>query len=467
MPGQQNTILFEMKGAAAGALGADSPSGVDTDAAKDGTNKEQSSFFKKMKNVPKQIASFSKSSLGVQFSLAAMLRQSQIATGFLSAMFQVLGAIVDSFLVAFAPTLFSAIAGMAKLIPVARAVGFGIVDSVNAVREGIWNFMNWTLPLLKWIGKGILGVVKFVMGLPKIILGLGVAGLLLGKLVAHFKVKHYTVMYQINFKSTLKALTIHSARSGGKAAAGGGGLLAMAGGINPIVGIVMTVAAVAAPLIMGFLGRDKSSQGVDVAGQLGKKYLPSQGSRLGTDLNTLMSSGFEETFVKIQSDIQENTQEWFPKMATPIEDAVGRTATGLDSVVALYEGSASEMSKSAAEWLEASRKMSPKAWAERRAAEAAALAAAAIKAADPGGHRNLTSIGGGAYTGIGSGATSNEVTTTMKNAAREWANEQRKMTDYQKQVADAAAQRHAAEAARAEQRHAVWMSRQGINEGIF
>jgi len=328
MPGQQNTILFEMKGAAAGALGADSPSGVNTDAAVGGTNKESSSFYKKMKNVPKQIASFSKSSLGVQFSLAAMLRQSQIATGFLSAMFQVLGAIVDSFLVAFAPTLFSAIAGMAKLIPVARATGFAIVASVNSVRERIWEFMNWILPILKWIGKSILGIVKFVMGLPKIVLGLGLVGLLLGKLIAHFKVKHYTVMYNINFRSTLKALTVWRARSP-KGGASGGGLLGAVGGINPIVGIVMAVAVVAAPLIMGFLGRDKgsSSQGVDVSGQLGKKYLPSQASKLGTDLNKLMSE-LNPTFAVV-NEAAAGVGEALVSMATDIGGEV-------DAVVLKY-----------------------------------------------------------------------------------------------------------------------------------
>ena len=339
MPGQQNTILFEMKGAAAGALGADSPSGVNTDAAKDGTNKESSSFFKKMKNVPKQIASFSKSSLGVQFSLAAMLRQSQIATGFLSAMFQVLGAIVDSFLVAFAPTLFSAIAGMSKLIPVARKTGELMVGSVNEMREklaGIWKMIT---PMLKGAWEAVRTIASMVMGMPQWTKNLFLIALVTGKLLAFMQVKYFVQMGAMMLKTMIKVNRV----TGG----GAKGMAGMAGVIGAVVGSVI---ALAGGLVWSFFSNkgknNSSSGGVDVSGQLGKKYMP--GSRGGIGAGSIGANTLAETFVKVAAS------------ATPVADALGRTAIGMDQTVDLYKGTAGKISDKVQAWLDASRNKNAK-----------------------------------------------------------------------------------------------------------
>ena len=423
MPGQQNTILFEMKGAAAGAAGSPSPSGMDGggSAAADGTEKEKTGFFKKMKNAPKQIASFSKSSLGVQFSLAAMLRQSQIATGFLSAMFQVLGAIMDSFLVAFAPTLFSAIAAMSKLIPVARKIGEETVGSVNDMRDRLQGIWLMILPMLQSVWGAIKVVGEFLESMPQGMKNLLLMTIVMGKLFNFMKVGYFIKMYQTMFKASTKAAAMGAARGMGK---GGQAMLSML----PIAGIIVAVLAFL-PMIMSMFGGGKKddSQGVDVAGQLGKKYLPSQASRLGTDLNKLMSAGFESTFNLVDSKVSEPVNaildmysetgsKWAEAaaaheailMATPgpLQDAIGRTAEGMDIVLALYDSGAAGMSTAVADFIKKSQEMFPSSTLPKEIAAAK----------DSGLTDILSNMGGG---GAGSGTSP---FVEALNSAKETAN---------------------------------------------
>jgi len=326
MPGQQNTVLFEVRGAATAAAGSPSPPGMDGGggAATDGSEKEKTGFIKKMKNVPKQIASFSKSSLGVQFSLAAMLRQSQIATGFLSAMFQVLGAIMDSFLVAFAPSLFGAIAGMAKLIPVARKIGEEMVGSVNDVRERLRGLWMAILPVLQGMWAAVKAVGGFLLNLPQGMKTLAIIALVGAKLLNVFSGQlHYVRLQGVTYSATLKALTVWGARTAGSGAgklAGGGASLV---GMMPIAAIVTAVLAVGIGALMSRGGDKDKSQGVDVAGQLGRKYLPSQASRLGTDLNTLMSD-LNPTF-QAMVDATNPVNEALTSMAANIDGEIDKT----------------------------------------------------------------------------------------------------------------------------------------------
>jgi hypothetical protein len=57
--------------------------------------------------------------------------------------------------------------------------------------------------------------------------------------------------------------------------------------------------------------------------------------------------------------------------------------------------------------------------------------------------------------------------TAIKNAAREWVNEQRKMTQFQRDYNRQQAALQAEEGARAEERHNIWLAKQGISEGDF
>ena len=457
----ENTLKIKMEQISGSVLGTESPGAI-SDTVKEGTNKDEASFFKKAKNVPKQIASFSKAQLGIQFGIGAMLRQSQIATGFLGALFQVMGAIMDAFLVAFAPQFFSAIASMSKLIPVAKAMGESIAAGLEDLRDKIMYVLTPLIRVAGFIWQGVQFVGRVLGALPdmlKVLFLIVAAG---WKLFNHFQFGHWAKHFQSTYNAVLRANIVAN-----KAAGKGGGMM-MSGGRGAMVGlaraipylmIITTVIGIAMSLFSFFSNRNKSdkgsAEGVDVSGQLGRSYGMSQASQLGTTLNAQLSKNVQalgDGLVPIVQHIEVTAE----KMTTPLEDAVGRTATGLDQTVELYKGSAQQMSQSTADWIEASKA------AQKRNLELAKIPPPSINP-----HMNLTSIDGGAYTGIGSGATSNEVTTTMKNAAREWVNEQRKMTDLQKQNARQAAAAVAEEAARAEERHNIWLSKQGISEGDF
>ena len=446
----ENTLIMKLQKISGSATGTESPSAI-SDTVKEGTNKDETSFFKKAKNVPKQIASFSKAQLGIQFGIGAMLRQSQIATGFLGALFQVMGAIMDAFLVAFAPQFFTAIASMTKLIPVARAMGESIAAGLEELRDKIMYVLTPLIAVAGFIWEGIKAVGRVLGALPDM---LKVLFLIVGagwKLLNHFQVTHWVKAYNMTFNSVLRALTVHGAKSGG-GAAGGAGKMAGMMKIIPWVLIATTVIGVGMTLFSKF-GKKKggeSGEGVDVSGQLGRSYGMSQASQLGTTLNAELSKNVQalgDGLMPIVDHIQVTAE----KMTTPLEDALGRTATGMDQTIDLYKGTAGKISDKVQAWLDESRKKNPP---------------TPTLPSTPELDRR-TSIGGGAYTGIGSGATSNEVTTVMKNAAREWANEQRKMTDLQRQNARQAAAAMAEEGARAEERHNIWLSKQGINEGDF
>jgi len=63
------------------------------------------------------LAKMVKSAIGVQFTVAALLKQSQIFTGFLGAVFQVLGGLVDHILAPLAPALFKLVEVAASWLP--------------------------------------------------------------------------------------------------------------------------------------------------------------------------------------------------------------------------------------------------------------------------------------------------------------------------------------------------------------
>ena len=73
---------------------------------------------------------------GVSFTIAGMLKQSQLFTGFLGAIFQVVGALVDAFLAPMMPTLFKLIGWMAKGVPKMQVMGQKVADWIGAFFRG-------------------------------------------------------------------------------------------------------------------------------------------------------------------------------------------------------------------------------------------------------------------------------------------------------------------------------------------
>jgi len=116
-------------GVAAGATSTE-PSGQASSKA--GSDKETKEANKKQQL---GIGKLIKSTLGVQFGIAAMLKQSQIFTGFLGSVFQLIGALVDVILAPLAPYLFKGMEIMAKWIPVIATFSQSIVDGIKGLLD--------------------------------------------------------------------------------------------------------------------------------------------------------------------------------------------------------------------------------------------------------------------------------------------------------------------------------------------
>ena len=107
--------------------------------------------------------------LGMSVGIASILKQSQVFTGYVGTIFQLLGALVDVILAPFLPILIPAIRMIASMIPI-----------IGQYSKSVFNFLNATLfSFFKWVGgflpKGVGNVMK------KIIAGL-VLGLFFAKI---------------------------------------------------------------------------------------------------------------------------------------------------------------------------------------------------------------------------------------------------------------------------------------------
>lgn len=281
----ESKMTIAIEGAAAGAIGSSSPGGgAMGSSAPSGVSKEQQSFFQKAKNTPKQIASFSKSQLGIQFGIAAMLRQSQIATGFLGALFQVLGALMDAFLAAFAPTFFDAITGLTKLIPIAKAMGEEMAHSVGDLKERVVAFLEPIWKAIQATWKALMPIAEFLAGMPQGMKNILLIAVISAKLLNFFQIKYFTLL----------AMTMSKVNAKGAAGSAGASAMKMLSSIPhaKIALIVVAVAAAAAVSIFSiFKSKTKADErgAVDVSGQLGKRYGVSQASQLGTSMNEAMS----------------------------------------------------------------------------------------------------------------------------------------------------------------------------------
>jgi len=158
-------ITHAFEGAEGSAVGG---AGLDTEKSKAAAQKGQEPDKKKT-NVFKKIGGILAGVLGIQVSFAAMLRQSQIATGFLGAVFQVLGAILDSFLLAFAPMLFRMVQDLARLIPIARAFGETIAAEIVGVVDIVKILTERAMPVLQGIWDWIVAAYKFISELNPLI----------------------------------------------------------------------------------------------------------------------------------------------------------------------------------------------------------------------------------------------------------------------------------------------------------
>jgi hypothetical protein len=275
------TVEHVLKGIKDSAVGkASGEAGKST--AEAGENKTEK---KDKKGMFKSVIGMAASVLGIQVSFAAMLRQSQIATGFFGAIFQVLGAILDSFLLAFAPALFQIVERLASFIPVAREMGEEIAGRVGDLWSKLEEWAQIAVPLLTKIWNVLSGIVEWFSNLSpmmKQILGLL---LVIPRLYAFFRVGFFIKMGAVLISKIGLLLATHRVKSAmQKIGSGGGGSPHMM-----LAGMVVSVVMLLASLGFTNKNKDDKSSTVDVSGQLGKRYLPSQASQLGGTLNEAYS----------------------------------------------------------------------------------------------------------------------------------------------------------------------------------
>jgi len=107
-------------------------------------------------------------SAGINFGLAALLKQSQLFTGFVGSLFQIVGGFIDVILAPFMPYAFKVLGFIAKIIPFVQAkldafsswIGDiwessnGIGDFIkNVMLEGAANIMAWGQSLWDMVGN--------------------------------------------------------------------------------------------------------------------------------------------------------------------------------------------------------------------------------------------------------------------------------------------------------------------------
>ena len=101
-------------------------------------------------NINKKTTGYVRNTLGINLGIASILKQSQIFTGILGTIFQILGALVDVILAPFLPIIVPAMKTMAENIPQIREKAEQIIGTIVTV----------VTTIAEWIGK----ILNFLPG---------------------------------------------------------------------------------------------------------------------------------------------------------------------------------------------------------------------------------------------------------------------------------------------------------------
>ena len=169
-----------------------------------------------LQDINKKTSGYLRNTLGINIGIASILKQSQIFTGTLGTIFQILGALVDVILAPFLPIIVPAIKALAENIPEIREKAQQIVGNIIKVVVAIAKVVSAIIGFLPGSFKGVL----------KDIIQYWILGLFLAKLVGLHKVymaatKGIAVLLQWGFMKLFYALTGRQAMG---CVAGGGGM---------------------------------------------------------------------------------------------------------------------------------------------------------------------------------------------------------------------------------------------------
>ena len=114
--------------------------------------------------------------LGIQVGIASILKQSQVFTGYIGTIFQLMGALVDVILAPFLPILIPAIKLLASFIPVARDLMKSFVAWIIKVYEGTKEWLDGLGIRIGKLPPKIVGGIKKVLA--AVLIGVFLAKLL-------------------------------------------------------------------------------------------------------------------------------------------------------------------------------------------------------------------------------------------------------------------------------------------------
>jgi len=101
---------------------------------------------------------------GVSFGIAAILKQSQIFTGFFGSLFQIIGAMLDVMLAPLMPILMPFLVFMGKMIPVIAKIAQFVLGPIVAIIAIIMKVVYWILGAFAGIITGIIDGVNHYFG---------------------------------------------------------------------------------------------------------------------------------------------------------------------------------------------------------------------------------------------------------------------------------------------------------------
>jgi|TARA_R110000824_G_scaffold378899_2_gene570543 hypothetical protein len=277
-------IILRMSGGDDAPGGSVDPAEVkqsnDTRSDKRVTDKVRERSADSLKNIDKKTGGYVKNTLGINIGIASILKQSQIFTGTLGTIFQILGALVDVILAPFMPIIVAALKSMAGNIPEIQAKAQLIVGHIVKV-------VMWLAGLVNFVRERLTG--KFG-GVIKNLLQYYLIGLFLSKIMGFNGV--YMALTKMIGQQTMGALTriylaIIRQGAGGQVPYGPpaprGTMMRSRMGMGAIGAVGMGVGLVGAGAATGGgTGKVMGALGGAVAGaQLGSMVAPGIGTAIG------------------------------------------------------------------------------------------------------------------------------------------------------------------------------------------